>query len=149
MDKTSTNINCLANIKQFASNLCDRTDCASFATITNIEHKLLHRALSESKALSLRELIQKTPIDQFYIRQWLLNGVANGYVLHDSHSRKYSLSQESQSHKIDINRQQGLNSSLEVDTSIWLANHKATEVTIYGDEIKTTVKTLYEHYSLT
>jgi len=54
----------------------------------------LYNALGENEGLTSAELAAKTNTTERYVREWLLNQAASGYVEYDSASGKYSLSPE-------------------------------------------------------
>ena len=54
----------------------------------------LYNALGESDGMTSAELAAKTNTTERYVREWLLNQAAGGYVQYDAESGKYSLSPE-------------------------------------------------------
>ena len=65
------------------------------ALLVHVGDKLgLYKAMAGAGALSPGELAKKTQTDERYIREWLCNQAAGGYVNFDSASQKFSLSEE-------------------------------------------------------
>jgi len=54
----------------------------------------LYKALGESEGMTSAELAAKTNTTERYVREWLLNQAAGGYVEYDAASGKYSLAPE-------------------------------------------------------
>src|SRR5579871_4054409 len=51
----------------------------------------LYRAMSASGPVTAAELATRTGTVERYVREWLLNQVASGYIDHDPESDRYSL----------------------------------------------------------
>jgi 2-polyprenyl-3-methyl-5-hydroxy-6-metoxy-1,4-benzoquinol methylase len=67
------------------------------AVLTYIGMKLgLFEALAEIGAATPAELAEKTNTTERYVREWLLNQAASGYIEYDAASGKYALSPEQQ-----------------------------------------------------
>ena len=65
------------------------------SSLVYIGQKLgLYRAISAAGAVTPAELAQKTSTNERYIREWLVNQAAGGYVDYDAASGRYSLSPE-------------------------------------------------------
>jgi 2-polyprenyl-3-methyl-5-hydroxy-6-metoxy-1,4-benzoquinol methylase len=54
----------------------------------------LFKAMAEAGPVTAAELAQKTSTNERYIREWLINQAASGYVEYDSQAQRYSLSPE-------------------------------------------------------
>ncbi|MDQ6775908.1 MAG: methyltransferase domain-containing protein [Actinomycetota bacterium] len=54
----------------------------------------LYRAMGDGEPVSPEELASRTGTDARYVREWLSNQAAGGYVTYDALSRKFSLSPE-------------------------------------------------------
>lgn len=54
----------------------------------------LYNALGENEGLTSVELAAKTDTTERYVREWLLNQAASGYIEYDAESEKYSLAPE-------------------------------------------------------
>jgi 2-polyprenyl-3-methyl-5-hydroxy-6-metoxy-1,4-benzoquinol methylase len=65
------------------------------ASLVIIGDKLgLYKAMSDSRPITSQELAQKTNTNERYIREWLANQAAGGYLTYDNSNRKYSLPPE-------------------------------------------------------
>src|SRR5215510_13640484 len=65
------------------------------ASLSYIGQKLgLYQALAANEPLTPAELAQKTNTNERYVREWLINQAAGGYVEYDSSSGRYHLSAE-------------------------------------------------------
>ena len=65
------------------------------SSLVYIGQKLgLYKAISAAGAVTPAELAQKTSTNERYIREWLINQAAGGYVDYDAASGRYSLSPE-------------------------------------------------------
>ncbi|CAN5598668.1 class I SAM-dependent methyltransferase [soil metagenome] len=51
----------------------------------------LYDALAEAESLTPSELAEKTNTTERYVREWLINQAASGYVEYDAENKKYSL----------------------------------------------------------
>lgn len=65
----------------------------------------LYKALGENEGLTSAELAAKTNTTERYVREWLLNQAAGGYVEYDPASGKYSLAPEQKLALTDENSQ--------------------------------------------
>jgi len=54
----------------------------------------LYKALSDAGPVTPAELAQLTNTNERYVREWLINQAAGGYVEYDPESRRYSLTTE-------------------------------------------------------
>lgn len=65
------------------------------ASLVIIGDKLgLYKAMSDSRPVTSQELAQKTNTNERYIREWLANQAAGGYLVYDGSNGKYSLPPE-------------------------------------------------------
>jgi hypothetical protein len=65
------------------------------SSLVYIGQKLgLYKALASGEAVTPAELAEKTATNERYVREWLINQAASGYVDYDSGSGRYSLSSE-------------------------------------------------------
>ncbi len=54
----------------------------------------LYNALAENNGLTSSELAEKTNTTERYVREWLINQAAGGYIEYDAENKRYSLSPE-------------------------------------------------------
>lgn len=65
------------------------------SSLVYIGQKLgLYKAMAAGEAVTPAELAEKTSTNQRYVREWLINQAASGYVDYDPDSGSYSLSPE-------------------------------------------------------
>lgn len=65
------------------------------SSLAYIGQKLgLYKTLAANGPLTSAELAEKTNTNERYVREWLVNQAAGGYVDYDANSRRYSLSPE-------------------------------------------------------
>ncbi|MEA3277281.1 MAG: hypothetical protein U9Q81_18770 [Pseudomonadota bacterium] len=63
--------------------------------MTNIGHKLgLYKAMAGAGWVSSNQLADKTGTEERYVREWLNNQAAGGYVAYDPQTRRYSMPDE-------------------------------------------------------
>ena len=73
------------------------TDCAAMASVALavIGDQLgLYRAMAGGEPLTSAELAQKTNTSERYVREWLINQAAAGYIAYDPATQRYSLPDE-------------------------------------------------------
>lgn len=82
-------------IEAFLGKVVTDFGAAFSAPLCFIGDKLgLYKAMAFAGPLSHEELAQKTQTDPRYIREWLINQAAGGYVEYDAESKKYTLPDE-------------------------------------------------------
>src|SRR5882672_4485179 len=54
----------------------------------------LYKAMAESGPMTSTQLAKKTSTNERYIREWLVNQAASGYVEYDAATGRYSMSAE-------------------------------------------------------
>jgi SAM-dependent methyltransferase len=110
---------------------------ATFSGVmTNIGHKLgLYKAMAGSGLLSSRELAERTGTHERYIREWLDNQVAGGYVIFDAGTERYQLPDEHVPVLADEDSPVFLVPALDVASSLWLDEQKVTDVFRSGEGI--------------
>ncbi len=65
------------------------------SSLVYIGQKLgLYKAMAASEPVTPAELAEKTSTNERYVREWLINQAASGYVDYDAASERYSLSPE-------------------------------------------------------
>ena len=82
-------------IEAFLGKVVTDFGAAFSAPLCYIGDKLgLYKAMAFAGPLSYEELAQKTQTDSRYVREWLINQAAGGYVEYDVPSKKYTLPDE-------------------------------------------------------
>src|SRR6202171_5104636 len=65
------------------------------SSLVYIGQKLgLYKALASGNAVTPAELAQKTSTNERYVREWLINQAASGYVDYDAATQRYDLPPE-------------------------------------------------------
>jgi 2-polyprenyl-3-methyl-5-hydroxy-6-metoxy-1,4-benzoquinol methylase len=84
-----------ARLQEFMGKLVNDLGAAASAVMVLVGDRLgLYRALREAGPLAPAELAKRTGTAERYIREWLGNQAASGYVGYDVKNEKYSLSPE-------------------------------------------------------
>lgn len=89
----------------------------------------LYRAMAEfGKPVSSYELAEKTNTFERYVREWLANQAAGGYITYDSTTQKYSLPLEQATALVDENSAAYVAGFFQSAMSIFKDTHKVLEV---------------------
>jgi SAM-dependent methyltransferase len=84
-----------AKLEAFLGKVVGDLGAALSASLAGIGDKLgLYKAMDEFGPMTSEELARKTGTAERYIREWLINQAAGGYVEYDPSSRKYTLPPE-------------------------------------------------------
>ena len=85
----------MQKVEQFAGQVVTDISATFSGVMTNIGHKLgLYKAMAGCGAMSSQQLARKTGTHERYVREWLNNQTAGGYVLYDQYSNSYTLPDE-------------------------------------------------------
>jgi SAM-dependent methyltransferase len=83
------------NLERFVGNAVNDLGAAISALLLHIGDKLgLYKALAEAGPLTPKELAEKTGTAERYVREWLANQAAGGYVTYDAAHGTFSLNEE-------------------------------------------------------
>lgn len=97
--------------------------------MTNIGHKLgLYRSMAGAGALTSLQLAGKTELSERYVREWLNNQVAGGYVIYDKTSQTYELPDAYIPVLADPESPVFLVPALEVAASLWHDEDRIADV---------------------
>jgi SAM-dependent methyltransferase len=92
---TSTQTIDQAKLDEFMGRFVGDLGAAVSAVLVVIGDKLgLYRAMADGESLSADELAQRTDTDARYVREWLSNQAAGGYVSYDAPTDTFSLTPE-------------------------------------------------------
>ena len=84
-----------ARVHAFAGQVVADLAAASSGAMTNIGYKLgLYRAMAGAGPMTSAELAERTGTHERYVREWLNNQAAGGYVTYDPATRTYELPDE-------------------------------------------------------
>lgn len=115
-------------IDTFATQVMTDLAAAYSGVLVNIGHKLgLYRAMAAAGPLTSEELAAKTGIRERYLREWLGNQHAGGYVHYDPARSTYSLPDEHAQVLVDDQSPSFLAAAFDGASSIWLDEDKALE----------------------
>ncbi|MEQ9463840.1 MAG: class I SAM-dependent methyltransferase [Haliea sp.] len=125
-----------ATTEEFAGQVVGDIAATLSGVMTNIGHKLgLYAALAENPALSSHNLAEQTKTDERYVREWLNNQVAGGYVTYDRAIDCYSLPDHHIPVLVDQDSPMFLIPALEVAASLWFDESAIASVFRTGDGI--------------
>ena len=86
-------------MNEFLGKVVGDFGAALSSSLVYIGQKLgLYKAMAGEGPTTPSELAAKTSTNERYIREWLLNQAASGYVEYDAASGRYTLSPEQQQH---------------------------------------------------
>src|SRR5436305_15197675 len=84
-----------AKLDEFMGRFVGDLGAALSAALVVIGDRLgLYRAMADGEAMGAGELAQRTGTDPRYVREWLSNQAAGGYVSYDSATEQFFLSPE-------------------------------------------------------
>jgi 2-polyprenyl-3-methyl-5-hydroxy-6-metoxy-1,4-benzoquinol methylase len=119
----------MSKVEAFAGQVVTDIAAAFSGVMTNIGHKLgLYKAMAGAGWVSSDQLARRTGTDERYVREWLNNQAAGGYVEYDPQRRCYSLPDEHVPVLADDDSPVFLVPALDVASSLWLDEGKVTEV---------------------
>ena len=112
-------------VEQFAGQVVGDISATFSGVMTNIGHKLgLYKAMAGAGAMTPGSLARETGTHERYVREWLNNQTAGGYVLHDATTGCYSLPDEHVPVLADEESPVFLVPALDVASSLWLDEDK-------------------------
>jgi 2-polyprenyl-3-methyl-5-hydroxy-6-metoxy-1,4-benzoquinol methylase len=115
-------------IEAFATQVMTDLAASYSGVLVNIGHKLgLYRAMAGAGRLTSEELAERTGVRERYLREWLNNQRAGGYVLFDPGSRSYTLPDEHAFVLADDSSPAFLAPAFDGASSIWLDEDKSIE----------------------
>lgn len=111
----------MQKVEKFAGSVVADMAANVSGVMTSIGDKLgLYKAMAGAGFMASEELAGKTGLDERYLREWLNNQVAGGYVVFDAATQKYQLPDEHIPVLADNNSPVFLVPALEVAASMWL-----------------------------
>ena len=122
--------------EMFAGQVVSDVAATMSGVMTVIGHKLgLYQALAGAGALTSHQLAKKTKLAERYIREWLNNQTAGGYLSYDPVNRSYSLPDAHIPVLADPESPVFLVPALEVAASLWLDEDQIASVFRTGEGI--------------
>ena len=126
----------MQKVEAFAGQVVTDIAAAFSGVMTNIGHKLgLYKAMADAGWMSSEQLAEKTGTDERYVREWLNNQAAGGYVAYDSQTRRYNMPDEHVPVLADNDSPVFLVPALEVASSLWMDEDRVTDVFRTGEGI--------------
>jgi SAM-dependent methyltransferase len=123
-------------VEAFAGQVVTDIAATFSGVMTNIGHKLgLYKAMAGAGPLGSQQLADKTGTHERYVREWLNNQAAGGYVTFDEETGTYQLPDEHIPVLADDDSPVFLVPALDVASSLWLDEDKFTEVFRNGQGI--------------
>lgn len=120
----------------FAGQVVSDVAATMSGVMTVIGHKLgLYRALAGAGAVTSQQLAEKTGLAERYVREWLNNQAAGGYVNYDPATRTYCLPDAHVPVLADPESPMFLVPALEVAASLWLDEEQIAAVFRSGNGI--------------
>lgn len=125
-----------SNTEAFTGQVVTDISATFSGVMTNIGHKLgLYKAMAGAGAMTSGQLAEKTGTHERYVREWLNNQTAGGYVLHDDTSCTYTLPDAHVPVLVDEDSPVFLVPALEVAASLWLDEEQISSVFRSGEGI--------------
>jgi 2-polyprenyl-3-methyl-5-hydroxy-6-metoxy-1,4-benzoquinol methylase len=116
-------------VEQFVGQVVSDISATFSGVMTNIGHKLgLYKAMAGAGAMTSQMLADKTGTHERYVREWLNNQTAGGYVFYDADTNLYTLPDEHIPVLVDEDSSVFLVPALDVASSLWLDEDKVTDV---------------------
>jgi SAM-dependent methyltransferase len=117
-----------AKLNEFLGRAVGDIGAGMSAALVLLGDKLgLYKALAKSGPLTPAELAQRTGTAERYVREWLNNQAAGGYVNYDGATAKYSLSEEQAAALADEASPAFLPGAFQVIAALFQAQPKITE----------------------
>ena len=122
--------------EDFAGQVVTDVSATLSGVMTNIGHKLgLYRALAGAGGLTSTALAAKCSLAERYVREWLNNQVAGGYLVYDKEGETYLLPDAYVPVLADPESPVFLVPALEVAASLWLDGDRIANVFRTGEGI--------------
>jgi 2-polyprenyl-3-methyl-5-hydroxy-6-metoxy-1,4-benzoquinol methylase len=123
-------------VEAFAGQVVTDISATFSGVMTNIGHKLgLYKAMAGAGAMASRQLADAAGVYERYVREWLNNQAAGGYVTYDGEADTYTLPDEHVPVLVDENSPVFLVPALEVASSLWMDEDKVSDVFRTGEGI--------------
>lgn len=115
-------------IEAFAAQVLNDVAIAYSGVLVNIGHKLgLYRAMAGQGPLTSEQVAERSGVRERYVREWLNNQRAGGYLHYDPALRAYTLPDEHAYVLVDTESPTFLAPAFDGASSIWLDEDKAID----------------------
>lgn len=129
------NIN-MQKVEEFAGQVVTDIAATVSGVMTSVGHKLgLYKAMAEAGPISAQTVAQKTGTNERYVREWLNNQTAGGYVFYDAQTDEYTLPDEHIPVLVDEESPVFLVPALDVSSALWHNEDQITDVFLSGKGI--------------
>ena len=119
----------MSKVEQFAGQVVSDISATFSGVMTNIGHKLgLYKAMAGAGPITSQILADKTGTYERYVREWLNNQTAGGYVVYNAETNAYTLPDEHIPVLVDDESPLFLVPALDVASSLWLDEDKVADV---------------------
>lgn len=119
----------MQKVENFAGQVVTDIAATVSGVMTNIGHKLgLYKAMAGAGQISAQQLADKTNTDERYVREWLNNQTAGGYVFYQAQTQTYSLPDEHTPVLVDEDSPVFLIPALDVASALWQDEDKVSDV---------------------
>ena len=119
----------MSKVEQFAGQVVSDISATFSGVMTNIGHKLgLYKAMAGAGPITSQILAEKTGTYERYVREWLNNQTAGGYVVYNAETNAYTLPDEHIPVLVDDESPLFLVPALDVASSLWLDEDKVADV---------------------
>ena len=126
----------MSKVEQFAGQVVSDISATFSGVMTNIGHKLgLYKAMAGAGPITSQILADKTGTYERYVREWLNNQTAGGYVVYNAETNAYTLPDEHIPVLVDDESPLFLVPALDVASSLWLDEDKVADVFRSGEGI--------------
>jgi len=123
-------------VEAFAGQVIGDISATFSGVMTNIGHKLgLYKAMAGRGAMTAGQLAEAAGAHERYVREWLNNQTAGGYVTYDDATDSYTLPDAHVPVLADEDSPLFLVPALEVASSLWLDETKVSDVFRTGEGI--------------
>jgi 2-polyprenyl-3-methyl-5-hydroxy-6-metoxy-1,4-benzoquinol methylase len=117
-----------AKLEAFVGQAVTDMAAAMSGVLINLGHKLgLYKAMAESGPITVRDLAEKTGLRERYVKEWLHNHVAGGYVEYCRTTQTYLLPPEHAAVLADPESPYYLVPAFELVASMWLDEDKIAQ----------------------
>jgi 2-polyprenyl-3-methyl-5-hydroxy-6-metoxy-1,4-benzoquinol methylase len=117
-----------AKLEAFVGQAVTDMAAAMSGVLINLGHKLgLYKAMAESGPITVRDLAEKTGLRERYVKEWLHNHVAGGYVEYCRTTQTYLLPAEHAAVLADPESPYYLVPAFELVASMWLDEDKIAQ----------------------
>jgi SAM-dependent methyltransferase len=123
-------------VHAFVGQVVNDMAAAMSGVMTNLGHKLgFYRAMAGAGPISPKDLAQRTNTHERYVREWLNNQAAGGYVTYHPQSRTYELPAEHAAVLADDGGAVFLAPGFDLISSLWLDEDKIAQALRTGEGI--------------